>query len=169
MRSGGDVVVTPWWATPAETRWRLLNWPGWSRLAVLAGFFAAVNWMIFAPASTFDDVHTFLAHQDKIAHFAIFLTLAWLARWSLPGAAARGRSHGWLRYGAPAALALYACSTEVLQPLIAGMGRQFEWLDLASNLTGVCSGWLFFGAAIAGAEGTRRLAGFTVQPREDVL
>lgn len=134
---------------PVETRWALLNWPGWSRLAVLACFFAALNWMIFAPASTFNDIHRYLAHQDKIAHCAIFLVLALLVRWSFPAGAARERVDRWLRYGVPAALALYACSTEFLQPLIAGRGRRFEWLDVASNVTGICSGWLLFDGAIA--------------------
>jgi hypothetical protein len=149
VRSGGKDSVTRWWSTPIETRWTLLNWPGWARLVVLAGFFVALNWMILAPASTFEDVHQFLAHQDKIAHGAIFLTLAWLVRWSLPEGAAREGVDGWLRCGVPAALVLYACSIEVFQPLLAGKGRQFEWLDLASNITGVCSGWLLFGGAIA--------------------
>ncbi len=134
---------------PVETRWTQLNWPGWSRLVVLVCFFAAVNWMIFAPASTFKDIHRYLAHQDKIAHFAMFLVLALLVRWSFPAGASREKVDGWLRYGVPAALALYACSTEFLQPLIVGRGRQFEWLDLASNITGICSGWLLFGGAIA--------------------
>ncbi len=142
----------PWWAMPVETRWKLLNWPGWSRLVMLVCFFAALNWMIFAPAGTFKDVHRFLAHQDKIAHCAIFLTLAWLVRWSLPGDAVLEGATGWQRYGVPAALVLYACSTEVLQPLIGGSGRTFEWLDMASNLTGICTGWLLFNGAIAGTK-----------------
>lgn len=149
---GGEGVVTPWWATPAATRWALLNWPGWARLTVLTCFFAAVNWMIFAPADAFQEVHEFFAHQDKIAHGAIFLLLALLVRWSFPGGEPRARFDKWLRYGVPAALALYASSTEVLQPLIAGKGRQFEWLDMASNITGLCSGWLLFGRAIAGTQ-----------------
>jgi len=135
--------------SPAETRWPLLNWPGWSRRVVLACFFAVLNWMIFAPAETFKDVDRYFAHQDKIVHCAIFLVLALLVRWSLPAGSARNGVDGWLRYGVPAALALYACSTEVLQPLIAGKGRQFEWLDMASNITGICSGWLLFGVVIA--------------------
>ena len=147
--SGGEGIVTPWWATPVETRWALLNWPGWARLAVLASYFAAINWIFFAPAATFKDVHEFFAHQDKVAHGAIFLLLASLVRWVFPGGAAGVEVDGWLRYGMPAALALYACSTEVLQPLIAGEGRQFEWLDMASNISGLCFGWLLFSGAIA--------------------
>lgn len=135
--------------TPVETRWAVLNRPGWLRLTVLVGFFAALNWMIFAPAETFREVHLFLAYEDKIAHGAIFLTLAWLARWSVPVGAARENVDRWLRYGVPAALVVYACSTELLQPLLGGKGRQFEWLDMASNFTGLCLGWLLFGAAIA--------------------
>jgi len=144
---------------PVNTRWPLLNRPWWLRVALAAGFFAALNWMIFAPASTFKEVHVFLAHQDKIAHAAIFLTLAWLVRWSVPVGAPRESFDRWLRYGVPAALVLYACSTEVLQPLVGGKGRRFEWLDMVSNITGICSGWLLFGAAIAGTgdglEGSR--------------
>jgi len=153
MRAGGDVIAIPFWTAPVETRWQVLNWPGWSRLTVLAGFFAAVNWMIFAPADTFKDIHQFLAHQDKIVHGAIFLALAMLVRWSTPAKAFRVNSAGWLRYGLPLALILYACATEVLQPLIGGGGRQFEWLDMASNVAGLCSGWLLFGVAIAGSNG----------------
>ena len=136
-------------SAPAATRWALLDWPGWARLALLAAFFALVNWMIFAPASSFKDVHEFLEHQDKIAHGAIFLALACLTRWSLPGAAARGRGDAWLRYAAPAALVLYASSAELLQPLLGGEGRTFEWLDLAFNVCGSAAGWLFFGVALA--------------------
>ena len=142
--------MTRWWSAPVETRWRLLNWPGWARLVVLTCFFTAVNWMIFAPASTFEDVHRFLAHQDKIAHGAIFLVLAWLVRWSIPAGEGREGDDRWLRFGVPAALVLYACSTELLQPMLGGTGRLFEWPDLASNIAGVCSGWLLFGWAIAG-------------------
>jgi len=145
-------IETTGWATPAETRWTLLNWPGRARLAVLASFFAAVNWLIFAPAGSFKDVQEIIPHQDKVAHGAIFLLLAWLVRWSFPGGTARVDVDGWLRYGVPAALALYACSTEVLQPLIGGKGRQFEWLDMASNVTGLCCGWLLFGGAVAGSQ-----------------
>ncbi|MHB8836114.1 MAG: VanZ family protein [Candidatus Methylomirabilia bacterium] len=140
------------WAAPAETRWALLNWPGWARRVVLICFFAVINWMIFAPADTFQEVHEFFAHQDKLAHGAIFLLLALLVRWSFPGGAARDRLDGWLRYGVPAALALYACSTEFLQPLVGGKGRQFEWLDMASNVSGICAGWLLYGGAVAGAQ-----------------
>ena len=135
--------------TPVQTRWPLLNRPWWLRVALAAGFFAVLNWLIFAPASTFKEVHQFLAHQDKIAHGAIFLTLALLVRWSVPVGAARESFDRWLRYGVPAALLLYACSTEVLQPLIGGKGRQFEWLDMASNVAGLSAGWLLFGAAVA--------------------
>ncbi len=145
--------MTPWWASPVQTRWSLLNQPGWVRVTLAAGFFAALNWMIFAPASSFREVHLFFANEDKLAHGAIFLTLAWLVRWSVPVGAARKRFDRLLRYGVPASLVLYACSTEVLQPLVGGKGRQFEWLDMASNFTGLCAGWLLFGAVIAGAEG----------------
>ena len=120
--------------------WKLLNWPGWSRLAVTACYFAVLNWLIFAPARTFRDIHEYFANQDKIVHCAIFLTLACLVRWSFPGGANRGGGSWWVRFGVPAALVLYACSTEVLQPLIGGEGRQFEWLDMAGNVVGVCSG-----------------------------
>lgn len=149
---GSEGVVIPWWAAPVETRWALFNWPGGARLALLAGYFALVNWMIFAPADSFKKVHEFFAHQDKIAHGAIFLLLAALARWSFPGCGARTRVDGWLRYGVPAALVLFACSAEALQPLIGGPGRRFEWLDMASNLTGLLLGRLFFAAAIARRE-----------------
>ncbi len=36
--------------------------------------------------------------------------------------------------------------------LIGGSGRTFEWLDMASNLTGICTGWLLFNGAIAGTK-----------------
>lgn len=140
--------MTRWWTTPVETRWKLLNVPGWSRFAVVAWYFAAVNWLIFAPAGALPDVQGFFAHQDKVAHGAMFFVLALLARWSSPAGLDRR-----LRYGVPAALLSYACAAEVLQPLIAGRGRQFEWLDMASNVVGLCSGWLLFGGAIARARG----------------
>jgi hypothetical protein len=151
MRSNGDLDVTPWWATPVQTRWAALNWPWWARFVVLLLFFGLVNWLIFAPASTFKSVYRFFAHEDKVVHAGIFLTLAFLVRWSFPAGAVRDRFDGWLRYGVPLTLLVYACSTEVLQPLIGGSGRGFEWLDMASNVTGLSTGWLLFGAAVAGA------------------
>lgn len=168
MRSAGEVAVTSWRARPVETRWGVLNWPAWARLLVLSCFFVLLNWLIFAPASSFPSMDDYFAHQDKVAHGAMFLALAFLVRWSFPAGAARDRLDGWPRYGVPLALVLYACSAEVLQPLFGGAGRQFEWLDMASNVTGVSAGWLFFGAAIAGADDifTKRAgAGSDVQPR----
>ena len=155
---GGEGIVSVSWSTPAETRWALLNWPGWARQAVLASFFAALNWLIFAPADSFKEVDELFAHQDKIAHGLMFLLLTCLARWSSPAGAARVGVGRFSRYGVPAALLLHACSAEVLQPLIGGKGRQFEWLDMASNITGLFLGWLFFGAAIAGPRDCSALA-----------
>ena len=40
---------------------------------------------------------------------------------------------------------LYAGSIEALQPLIGGEGRQFDWLDMASNVAGSAAGWLLYG------------------------
>lgn len=137
--------------TPAAMRWRVFNWPGWARWTATLSFLALVNWMLLAPSAVFQDVHVWLAFQDKLAHGSIFLTLALLVRWSLPqGGGAELAGAGGLRLAAFAALALYAGSIEIFQPLLAGAGRRFEWLDLASNFSGVCAGWLLF-ARIAAA------------------
>ena len=133
----------------ARMRWRRLDWPGWVRRAVAAAYLALLTGALIAPGSTFEEVDGLFAHDDKVVHVALFLALALLARWSLPGGAVPRGVDAWLRYGVPAALALYACSAEVVQPLVGGKGRTFEWLDMASNVAGLCCGWLLFGAAIA--------------------
>lgn len=131
---------------PADLRWRWLNWPGWSRRLVAACFFALVNWLMLAPAGAFRNVHVFLAHQDKIAHFGIFLALAMVVSWSLPA----GWGRGWPQAAAQALLTLYAGAIEVLQPLLAGSGRVFEWLDMACNLAGIGVALLLFRFLAAG-------------------
>ena len=128
--------------TPMRTRVRWLDWPGTARWAVTFSFFAAVNWLLLAPAQTFHDIHVFLACQDKIAHASIFLTLSLLVRWSSPAAWWRG----WVQAVVLGALALYAGTIEVFQPLLTKAGRYFEWLDMASNFAGVIAGWVGAGA-----------------------
>lgn len=118
-----------------------MNWPAWSRWLVTLSFLTLVNWMLLAPAGIFRRIHLVLAHQDKVAHALIFLTLAMLVRWSLPEAWEKGR----LRVALVVALVLYASSVELLQPLVAGSGRLFEWLDMASNFVGLGVGWALFG------------------------
>ncbi len=117
---------------------KFFDWPTWTHRLTTALFFLAVNWLMLAPASTFKRVREFLPYQDKIAHGALFLLLAALVRWSLPAGDGRRRP------GIFAALILYAGVIEALQPVLGGAGRQFDWWDMASNLTGVCSGWLLF-------------------------
>jgi hypothetical protein len=131
---------------PAATRWRLLNWPGWSRVALAAGYFAALNALLLAPSDSFESVELF-PYQDKVVHCAVFFGLAWLVRWAVPAR---------LGVGAPAAavagaIAAYAFGIERLQPLLTGGDRQFEWLDLAGNYAGIAAGWLLFGVAAARA------------------
>ncbi len=135
--------------SPTAARWRALDWPGPARWGATLSFFCAVNWMLLAPAKTFRDLHVLLACQDKIAHAAIFLTLALLVRWSLPAAWAGG----WQRAAVLGAVALYAGSIELFQPLLAKAGRQFEWLDMASNFSGAGAGWLLGGLLVARAAG----------------
>ena len=131
----------------ARMRWRRLDWPGWARRAVAAAYLALLTGALIAPGSTFEEVDGLFAHDDKVVHVALFLALALLARWSLPGGA-RGAGP---RTAAPAALALYAGSIEALQPLLSAGERLFEWGDLASNLAGVCAGWLLFRVVSVGA------------------
>lgn len=129
---------------PVSTRWPWFNWPAWARWAVMLSFLTFVSWLLLAPAGVFRGVHVFLAHQDKIAHGLIFLTLALLVRWSLPGEYGRG----WPQLAIITLLVLYAGSIEALQPMVGGSGRTFERLDLVSNFAGLCTGWLLFGRAI---------------------
>jgi hypothetical protein len=132
---------------PVATRWRWLNWPGWLRLTAAAVYFATVNWLLLAPASTFDSIGLRFPYEDKVVHFGMFAGLALLARWSAPE-----------RFGLPgrrlavaAALVVYACAIEALQPSLTHFDRQFEWLDMACNFTGVVAGWLLFGLVAARA------------------
>ena len=120
-------------------RWRWLEWPVVARWAVTCMCFAVVNWLLFAPSSSFEDVHIILAYQDKLAHFGIFAVLAGLVRWSLPAV--------WSSVPLRATLALvllgYGAAIECLQPLIPHAGRSFEWLDMLMDGVGVVAGlWL---------------------------
>jgi hypothetical protein len=123
----------------------MFDWPAWPRRVVTGCFFAAVNWMLLAPADAFESVPVLFAHEDKVAHGALFLALGWLVRWAVPARYNRGRE----RLGVLAGLVVYAGAIELLQPLLGGAGREFEWLDMASNLTGIAAGWLLFGAMTA--------------------
>jgi len=117
-------------------RWGWLDWPAGARQVLTLGFLVLVNWLLFAPSSTFKEVHIFLAYQDKLAHFGIFFVLAGLIRWSVPGLWGRG----WMRVMLVLALVGYGLGTECLQPLIPGAGRAFEWLDLLMDGLGVAAG-----------------------------
>lgn len=121
---------------------RFLEWSAGSRRLSTLLYFLVLNWLMLAPASAFEDVQEFLPQQDKLVHGASFLILGSLVRWSLPARQGRGR-----RLVVFAALTLYAGAIEALQPVLGGSGRQFDWLDLAGNLCGVCAGWLLMGWA----------------------
>jgi hypothetical protein len=138
----------------AKTRWRLLDWPGWSRLALAGAYFAALNWALLAPSDTFEGVEMF-PYEDKVVHAGVFLGLALLVRWAVP----ERFGAGWRRLLLAAALAAYAFGIESLQPVLTGGDRQFEWLDMACNYTGIAAGWLLFGAGVAatGAAAPTRL------------
>lgn len=137
----------------AWTLSRLLALPARTRWSATGLFFAGLNWLLLAPSKTFDPVGQLLPFQDKIAHGALFVTLGFLVRWSLAAGDGRGRR----RLGVPMALAVYAAAIEALQPVLGGEGRQFDWLDLALNVAGVCGGWLLFG--LAGAPGLKSAGG----------
>ena len=84
-------------SAPVETRWTLLNWP---RVVAAggAGMFLRwpVNWLLLAPARTFEEVPELFPHEDKVVHGGVFLVLAFLVRWALVGNGAAGAA-GWLR------------------------------------------------------------------------
>jgi hypothetical protein len=130
---------------PVRMLRRWFDWPDRVRRAVSATYLAVLTWALLAPGETFQDVDRLFAHQDKVAHIGLFLALAVLTRWSLPG----GPGGGGMRTVAAAALALYAGSIEALQPLLSGGERLFEWGDLLCNAAGVCIGWLLFRLAAA--------------------
>lgn len=144
MRGGS---VSGLGGAPAPMRWRWLDWPGRARRAVGAAYLALLTGALLVPGSTFEDVGGLFAYEDKVVHFGLFLALALLARWSLPG----GRGGAGMPGAAAAALALYAGAIEALQPLLSGGERLFEWGDLAGNLAGLCVGWLLFRFMSAGA------------------
>jgi hypothetical protein len=130
---------------PVGLRWPRLDWPIRARRAVAASFLALLTVLLLAPASAFEDVDRLFPHQDKLVHVAVFLTLALLVRWALPGECARRR----VQSAALAALALYAASVEALQPALTSGQRLFEWADLASNGVGLLAGWRLFKATLA--------------------
>ncbi len=118
-------------------RWGWLDWPGYARWSVTLAFLLLVNWLLFAPSTTFKDVHQFLAYQDKLTHFGIFGVLAGMVRWSVPGL----WGSGWMRVILVLALAGYGVGTECIQPLIPRAGRSFEWRDLLMDGVGMAAGW----------------------------
>jgi len=124
---------------PITMRWRLLNWPPLARRIVTLAFFCFLNWLLLAPAETFRDVHVFLSHQDKLAHFVIFAVMAGLSRWSVPIGLTTGRWRPVLLL----TLLAYGTAAESFQPLMAAAGRTFQWMDLLMNWTGAVAGvWL---------------------------
>lgn len=123
---------------PLRMRWRWLNWPASLRRAVTLAFFALMNWVLLAPASTFRDVHLFLSHQDKLAHLGIFGILTGLVRWSIPSVWGKGK----MRFVLILALVAYGAAIECMQPLMPNAGRTFEWGDLLLDGVGVILGVL---------------------------
>lgn len=123
---------------PVSMRWRWLNWPATPRRTVTLVFLVFFNWLFLAPASTFRDVHLFLSHQDKLAHFGIFGILTGLVRWSIPAPWGEGKT----RVGMILALLAYGAGIECLQPFMPGAGRTFEWTDLLLDAVGVFMGIL---------------------------
>jgi hypothetical protein len=118
-------------------------WPFWSRRLTAALYSLALTWALLAPASTFEGVGELFFWQDKVVHGALFMTLAFLVRWSLPAPASPAPG----RFGCLAAVLLYAVTIEALQPALGGAGRRFEALDLACNIAGAGFGWLLCGLA----------------------
>jgi len=124
---------------------RILDVPQWARWGVTGTFFGFLNWLMLAPAQTFNTIHLFLAQQDKIAHLGIFLTMALLVHWSLPPAFRAG----WRRVAVIGAMLAYGASIELAQPLLTRASRGFERLDLICNVAGIAGGWLLFAALAA--------------------
>lgn len=123
---------------PLPMRWRWLNWPANARRTITLVYFVFLNWLLLAPASTFRNVHLFLAHQDKLAHFGIFAALTGLVIWSIPASWNEGKT----RVVLILALLSYGAGIECLQPLLRGLGRTFEWMDLLMDCLGVACGVL---------------------------
>jgi hypothetical protein len=124
---------------PLSMRWRWLNWPANARRTLTLGYFVFLNWLLLAPASTFRDVHVFLSHQDKVAHFGIFAGLTGLVLWSTPASWGNGKPQVFLIL----TLLAYGAGIECLQPLMPDSVRTFEWMDLLMDCVGVAFGvWL---------------------------
>jgi hypothetical protein len=123
----------------ALRRW--LDWPIRARRLAASLYFLALNWLLLAPAKTFEEVPELFPHEDKIVHGGVFLALAILARWAMTSDDWRVRGRHWV----VAALLFYAMAIEALQPLIGGEGRQFDWLDMGCNVAGAGFGWLLCG------------------------
>lgn len=121
---------------------RWLDWPIRMRQLAASLYFVALNWLLLAPARTFEKVPELFPHEDKVVHGGVFLVLAFLVRWALVGNERRGRR--WLVV--LAALLLYSMAIEALQPVLGGAGRQFDWMDMASNVVGAGCGWLLCGS-----------------------
>lgn len=155
-------------AAPVPIRWGWLDWPAGVRLAAATGYAAFVTWALLAPGSTFEGVDGAFPHQDKVAHGVIFLALALVVRWGLPGALAGGRG----RTMALAALVGYAAAMEFLQAAIPAAQRTFEWADLALNQAGLWAGWVLLAPVVlrpaqarAPGDGERAAAGTTTGGR----
>jgi VanZ family protein len=123
-------------STPISMRWNWLNWPAPARRLTTFVFLVSINWLFLAPAGTFQDVHIFLSHQDKIAHFCIFGLLAGLIRWSIPADWGEGKR----RLILAGALIGYGAAIECVQLLLPELGRSFEWMDLLMDTLGVVIG-----------------------------
>jgi len=124
-----------------SVRWTWLDWPAGLRWVLTAAYFALVNWLLFTPSRTFRNVPLFFPQEDKIAHLAIFGTLAALIRWSMPDRWVKG----WRGGAFIVVLAAYGASTECIQALIPHSTRLFEWGDIAMDFTGVVLGMVICG------------------------
>lgn len=121
---------------PISMRWSWLNWSAPARRLSTFAVLVFANWLFLAPAGNFQDVHVFLSHQDKIAHFGIFGLLTGLIRWSIPADWGQGRR----RLILAGVLIGYGAAIECIQLLLPAFGRSFEWMDLLMDIIGIVTG-----------------------------
>ncbi len=126
-------------SAPMTMRQGWLNWPVSARRMMAVTFWLFMNWLLLAPAKTFQEVQVLFVHQDKLAHLGIFGVLTGLVRWSIPSTWGMGYRRLLLIF----TLFSYGVATELGQLLITSLGRNFEWIDLLMDFIGIILGvWL---------------------------
>ncbi len=125
------------------------------RVATCAAYAGFVIYLSLAPPSALPATLPRFHAADKVAHFGIYAVFALLTAWTLSGIRLQPRQV----YSVLAGVAAFGLAMELLQHLLTGGTRAFEWGDVLANTAGVITGWIGAGAHLRSSAARRPCVG----------